>query len=44
MRIGLVQQFLPVDHATIGITLDTHSYMLPVMGGEAAGAISEAPG
>jgi integrase len=42
IRIGFVQELL--GHATIGITLDTYSHMLPRMGGEAADAMDEALG
>ena len=36
----LVQELL--EHASVAITLDTYSHMLPRMGGEAADAIGEA--
>jgi integrase len=37
MHIKLVQELL--GHATISITLDTYSHLLPSMGDEAAGAM-----
>ena len=37
-----VQELL--GHASVSITLDTYSHMLPGMGGEAADAIGEALG
>jgi integrase len=37
-----VQELL--GHASVAITLDTYSHMLPGMGGEAADAIGEALG
>lgn len=37
-----VQELL--GHASVAITLDTYSHMLPGMGGEAAGAMSVASG
>lgn len=37
VHIKLVQELL--GHATISITLDTYSHLLPVMGDEAAGAM-----
>ena len=36
----MVQELL--GHASVAITLDTYSHMLPDMGGEAAAAIDEA--
>ena len=37
-----VQELL--GHASVAITLDTYSHMLPVMGGEATDAMGEALG
>jgi integrase len=37
VHVKLVQELL--GHATISITLDTYSHLLPGMGGEAAGAM-----
>ena len=42
MHPKLVQEFL--GHASIAITLDTYSHMLPGMGGEAADAMEGALG
>ena len=42
MRIGIVQELL--GHASVAITLDTYTHMLPGMGGEVADAMGEALG